>query len=40
LPSPPSPILIEEAKLGILGGSLIAAIAGMILLKGSQAKQN
>lgn len=31
---PDNPILIEEAKLGILGGSLIAAIAGMILLRG------
>ncbi len=34
---PTSPILIEQAKLGILGGSVIAAIAGIILLKGSKA---
>lgn len=35
---PASPILVEEAKLGILGGSIIAAIAGMLLLRGTQAK--
>ena len=34
---PTAPILIEEAKLGVLGGSVIAAIAGIILLKGSKA---
>jgi Na+:H+ antiporter, NhaA family len=33
-------ILVEEAKLGILGGSLIAAIAGMFVLRGSQGAQN
>lgn len=32
---PTAPILVEEAKLGILGGSIVAAIAGMALLKGS-----
>ncbi|MDP3552340.1 MAG: Na+/H+ antiporter NhaA [Novosphingobium sp.] len=32
---PESPLLVEEAKLGILGGSIIAALAGMVLLKGS-----
>lgn len=35
---PGNPILIEESKLGILGGSLIAAAFGMVLLKGSRAK--
>jgi len=30
---PDDPILVEEAKLGILGGSLIAAVSGMALLK-------
>ncbi|MFN3552701.1 MAG: Na+/H+ antiporter NhaA [Novosphingobium meiothermophilum] len=33
---PASPILVEEAKLGILGGSVISALAGLFLLKGSQ----
>ncbi|KPF88649.1 sodium:proton antiporter [Novosphingobium sp. AAP83] len=33
---PASAILVEEAKLGILGGSIIAAIAGMIVLKRSK----
>lgn len=37
---PTSPVLVEEAKLGILGGSVIAAIAGMIMLKGSRGSQN
>lgn len=32
---PQSPVLVEEAKLGILGGSLISALAGLFLLKGS-----
>lgn len=32
---PQSPLLVEEAKLGILGGSLISALAGLLLLKGS-----
>ena len=35
---PTAPILVEEAKLGILGGSILAAIAGMFLLKGSKAQ--
>jgi len=35
---PGNPILIEEAKLGILGGSLIAAALGMVLLKGKRVK--
>lgn len=33
---PANPVLVEEAKLGILGGSTLAAIAGMVLLKGSR----
>lgn len=32
---PQSPLLVEEAKLGILGGSIISALAGLFLLKGS-----
>lgn len=32
---PQSPLLVEEAKLGILGGSLVSALAGLLLLKGS-----
>ena len=37
---PASAILVEEAKLGILGGSIIAAIAGMIVLKRSKNATN
>lgn len=37
---PASAILVEEAKLGILGGSIIAAIAGMIVLKRSKNPQD
>lgn len=32
---PQNHILVEEAKLGILGGSVISALAGLFLLKGS-----
>lgn len=32
---PQSPLLVEEAKLGILGGSIISALVGLFLLKGS-----
>ena len=32
---PESPLLVEEAKLGILGGSVVSALAGLFLLKGS-----
>lgn len=32
---PQSPLMVEEAKLGILGGSLVSALAGLLLLKGS-----
>ncbi|MBF9151153.1 Na+/H+ antiporter NhaA [Novosphingobium jiangmenense] len=31
---PQSPLLVEEAKLGILGGSLVSALAGLLLLRG------
>jgi NhaA family Na+:H+ antiporter len=37
---PASAILVEEAKLGILGGSIIAAIAGMIVLRRSTPAQD
>lgn len=37
---PASAILVEEAKLGILGGSVIAAIAGMIVLRRSKHAQD
>ena len=33
---PQSPLLVEEAKLGILGGSLISALAGLLLLRSSR----
>lgn len=33
---PQSPLLVEEAKLGILGGSLVSALAGLLLLRGSR----
>lgn len=33
---PASPLLVEEAKLGILGGSIVSAIAGMVLLRGGR----
>jgi NhaA family Na+:H+ antiporter len=36
---PQSPLLVEEAKLGILGGSIISALAGLFLLKGSVKSQ-
>jgi NhaA family Na+:H+ antiporter len=32
---PGAPLLVEEAKLGILAGSLVSALAGLFLLKGS-----
>lgn len=32
---PLAPALVEEAKLGILGGSVISALAGLVLLRGS-----
>lgn len=35
---PANPVFVEDAKLGILGGSIIAAVAGMILLRGSRTK--
>lgn len=33
---PSSPILVEEAKLGILGGSALSAVIGMALLRASR----
>jgi NhaA family Na+:H+ antiporter len=30
---PGSPLLVEEAKLGILGGSLLSALAGALVLR-------
>jgi Na+/H+ antiporter NhaA len=30
---PGSPMLVEEAKLGILGGSLLSALAGALVLR-------
>lgn len=32
---PETPMLVEEAKLGILGGSLVSALAGLLVLRGS-----
>jgi NhaA family Na+:H+ antiporter len=37
---PQSSLLVEEAKLGILGGSLVSALAGLLLLRGSRAAIN
>jgi NhaA family Na+:H+ antiporter len=35
---PDSPLLVEEAKLGILGGSLVSAVLGYAILRLATAK--